>query len=171
MGAVFGMLKVLTEPLDIILNEENAYVLGGSFVGFLVEKFGSLIFWSLNDTAYYEEDHGKRLYTFEKQWRLSLQENRFDYVEVTPGRTPHSIIPRALESSIASMRHRFNQPAPDVEVHQRLLSSRESVSGIEFDMCQRSPTGFNGLVLDLHTSSPQYRSPTGQQSPRLPSKA
>ena len=142
----------------------------GSFVGFLVKKYGFLMFWSLNGTAYYEEGHGKRLYTFEKQWRLSLQENRFDYVEVIPGRTPHSIIPRALESSIASMRHRFNQLAPDVEVHQRLLSSRESVSGIEFDMCQRSPAGFNGLVLGLHTSSPQDRSPTGQQSPGIPSK-
>jgi hypothetical protein len=53
----------------------------GSFVGFVVEKHGSLMFWSLNGTAYYDEDHGKRLYTFEKQWRLSLQENRFDMVE------------------------------------------------------------------------------------------
>ncbi len=54
-------------------------------------------------------------------------------------RTLDSDILRALESAIVSMRHRFNQPAPVAEDHQRPLSSHGSASGTEFDTCQRSP--------------------------------
>jgi hypothetical protein len=58
---------------------------------------------------------------------------------VLPDRGAQCRVYRALESLISSMRHRFNQPAPAVEVHQRWFSSRASVSGREFDTCQRSP--------------------------------
>jgi alpha-tubulin suppressor-like RCC1 family protein len=51
-------------------------------------------------------------------------------------RALHSNILRAFESPIAPMRYCFNQPALDAEGHQRLLSSRASVSGTEFDTCQ-----------------------------------
>jgi hypothetical protein len=60
-------------PLSSIMDEEGAYILAGSFVGFLVERYGLPAFRSLYETENYEKIYGKSLDTLEKEWRLSLQ--------------------------------------------------------------------------------------------------
>jgi hypothetical protein len=60
-------------PLSSVMNEETAYVLAGSFVGFLIEKYGLPAFRRLYGSGNYETVYGKSLDTLEKDWRLSLQ--------------------------------------------------------------------------------------------------
>ncbi len=59
-------------PLSSVMDEETAYVVAGSFVGFLIEKYGLPPFRGLYDTESYEKIYGKSL--DEKEWRVSLQE-------------------------------------------------------------------------------------------------
>jgi hypothetical protein len=61
-------------PLSGIMDEEIAYVLAGSFVGFLIEKYGLTLFRSLYETEDYEKVYGKALKTLENEWHLSLRE-------------------------------------------------------------------------------------------------
>ena len=56
------------------MNEETAYVLAGSFVGFLIEKDGLPAFRRLYETGNYEIVYGKSLLSLEREWRSSLQE-------------------------------------------------------------------------------------------------
>lgn len=59
--------------LGSVLNERSAYVLAGSFVGFLVEKHGLPAFRKLYEGGTYESAYGKSLETLEKEWRATLE--------------------------------------------------------------------------------------------------
>jgi hypothetical protein len=60
-------------PLGTIMNEKTAYILAGSFVGFLLERFGVPMFRSLYDNGNYEDVYGQSLQTLEQAWRTELQ--------------------------------------------------------------------------------------------------
>ena len=60
-------------PLSIVMDEETAYILAGSFVGFLIETYGLPSFRSLYETDNYEKVYGKSLDTLEKEWCVSIQ--------------------------------------------------------------------------------------------------
>ena len=62
------------QPLSAVMDEETAYTLAGSFVGFLIERYGVGLFRSLYETENFEKVYGKSLDTLEKEWRLSIQE-------------------------------------------------------------------------------------------------
>jgi hypothetical protein len=55
------------------MDEETAYILAGSFVGFLIETYGLLSFRNLYETDNYEKVYEKSLDTLEKEWRVSIQ--------------------------------------------------------------------------------------------------
>lgn len=61
-------------PLGTVLDEKTAYVLAGSFVGFLVERYGLAQFRSLYETESYETAYGKPFAALEREWRSSLRE-------------------------------------------------------------------------------------------------
>jgi hypothetical protein len=74
-----GSLEMLNNvrtprPLSTVMNEETAYVMAGSFVGFLIEKYGLPAFRRLYGTGNYEIVYGKSLLSLEREWRSSLQE-------------------------------------------------------------------------------------------------
>jgi hypothetical protein len=64
-------------PLGTIMNEKTAYILAGSFVGFLLERFGLPMFRSLYDNVNYnvnyDDVYGQSLQTLEQAWRTELQ--------------------------------------------------------------------------------------------------
>lgn len=60
------------KPLSSVLSEESAYVLAGSFVGFLIDKLGLAEFRKLYETGIYETAYGKSLSDLEKEWRRVL---------------------------------------------------------------------------------------------------
>lgn len=60
-------------PLGTELEESSAYVLAGSFVGFLIEKYGLPEFRKLYEGGTYESAYGKPLEALEKEWRRLLQ--------------------------------------------------------------------------------------------------
>jgi hypothetical protein len=62
-------------PLATVMEEKAAYILAGSFVGFVIERYGLALFRSLYETENYEKVYGKPLGTLENEWRLSLREN------------------------------------------------------------------------------------------------
>jgi hypothetical protein len=59
-------------PLGTVMNERSAYILAGSFVGFLVEKHGLAEFRKLYETGSYTAAYGKPLDALEKEWRSAL---------------------------------------------------------------------------------------------------
>jgi hypothetical protein len=59
-------------PLGSVLNEQSAYILAGSFVGFLIEKYGLPEFRKLYESGTYESAYGKSLRELEKEWRGAL---------------------------------------------------------------------------------------------------
>jgi len=72
-----GSLQMLNNirtprPLGAVMNEKDAYILAGSFVGFLIETYGLPMFRSLYDMKSYEEVYGKSLQTLEQEWRVGL---------------------------------------------------------------------------------------------------
>jgi hypothetical protein len=60
-------------PLSTVMNEETAYILAGSFVGYLIEKYGLAEFRRLYETGNYQSVYGKPLASLESEWRSSLQ--------------------------------------------------------------------------------------------------
>jgi hypothetical protein len=71
-------LKILNgvrtpRPLSTVMHEKAAYILAGSFVGFLIERYGLPMFRSLYVCGNYEDVYGKPLETLEQEWRLDLQ--------------------------------------------------------------------------------------------------
>jgi hypothetical protein len=54
--------------------EQTAYILAGSFVGVLIEKYGLPAFKSLYETGNYDTVYGKSVEILEKEWRSSLME-------------------------------------------------------------------------------------------------
>jgi hypothetical protein len=61
-------------PLGTVMDEKTAYILAGSFVGFLLERYGLALFRRLYETEHYEQVYGKSFETLETEWRLSLPE-------------------------------------------------------------------------------------------------
>ena len=61
-------------PLSTVMDEEIAYTLAGSFVGFLIEGYGLVLFRNLYETENYEKVYAKSLDTLENEWRTSLRE-------------------------------------------------------------------------------------------------
>jgi hypothetical protein len=62
-------------PLGTVMEEKTAYILAGSFVGFVIERYGLALFRGLYETGNYEQVYGKPLVTLEREWRLGLREN------------------------------------------------------------------------------------------------
>jgi hypothetical protein len=61
-------------PLGTILNEQGAYFLAGSFVGFLIERYGTEDFRRLYENGSYEAAYGKPLRVLEDEWRARLRQ-------------------------------------------------------------------------------------------------
>jgi hypothetical protein len=61
-------------PLGTVLDEKTSYVLAGSLVGFLIERYGLARFRSLYETESYETAYGKPFASLEREWRSSLRE-------------------------------------------------------------------------------------------------
>jgi hypothetical protein len=61
-------------PLGTVLDERIAYVVAGSFVGYLVERYGLAQFRSLYETGSYETVYGRPFASLEREWRASLRE-------------------------------------------------------------------------------------------------
>lgn len=59
-------------PLGAVLREQSAYIVAGSFVGFLIDKYGLSEFRKLYETGAYEAIYGKPLEALEKEWRMAL---------------------------------------------------------------------------------------------------
>lgn len=59
--------------LGTVLHEQSAYIIAGSFVGFLIERYGLPEFKRLYETGAYEATYGKALGVLEQEWRLTLQ--------------------------------------------------------------------------------------------------
>ena len=62
-------------PLGTVMEEKTAYILAGSFVGFVIERYGLASFRSLHETGNYEQVYGKALGALEKEWHVSLREH------------------------------------------------------------------------------------------------
>jgi hypothetical protein len=60
--------------LGTVMDERTAYILAGSFVGFLLERYGLALFRHLYETERYEQVYEKSFETLETEWRLSLQQ-------------------------------------------------------------------------------------------------
>ena len=63
-------------PLGSVMSEQSAYVFAGSFVGFLVEKYGLPDFRKLYETESYDGVYGRSLAVLEKEWRTALAGDR-----------------------------------------------------------------------------------------------
>jgi hypothetical protein len=61
-------------PLSSVIDERTAYVLAGSFVGFLIERYEVTLFRSVYETENYDAVYGKSFGTLEREWRSSLQQ-------------------------------------------------------------------------------------------------
>ena len=61
-------------PLGTVMDEKTAYVLAGSFVGFLIERYELARFRSVYETEDYHKVYGKPFGTLESEWRSSLPE-------------------------------------------------------------------------------------------------
>ena len=60
-------------PLGTVLHEQGAYLLAGSFVGFLIERYGLDEFRKLYENGSYEAAYGKSLGVLEKEWRSAYR--------------------------------------------------------------------------------------------------
>jgi len=61
-------------PLSTVVDERTAYVLAGSFVGFLIERYQVTLFRSVYETENYDTVYGKSFGALEREWRSSLQQ-------------------------------------------------------------------------------------------------
>jgi hypothetical protein len=70
-------LKMLNDvrkrPLSSVMAEPTAYILAGSFVGFLIEEYGLPRFKRLYETGNYDEVYRKSFWTLEKEWRMKIE--------------------------------------------------------------------------------------------------
>jgi hypothetical protein len=57
-----------------IVNQQSAYILAGGFVGFLIEKYGVVMFRNLYETGSYETVYTKSLSALEEEWRNEVQQ-------------------------------------------------------------------------------------------------
>jgi hypothetical protein len=70
-----GALNAVRTPqrLGTVMEEKTAYILAGSFVGFVIERYGLALFRSVYKTGNYEAVYGKSLGILEQEWRVRLQ--------------------------------------------------------------------------------------------------
>jgi len=61
-------------PLGTVMDERTAYVLAGSFVGFLIERYAVALFRRVYETEDYDTVYGKSFGALEREWRASLQQ-------------------------------------------------------------------------------------------------
>jgi len=61
-------------PLGTVMDERTAYVLAGSFVGFLIERYAVTLFRRVYETEDYDTVYGKSFGALEREWRASLQQ-------------------------------------------------------------------------------------------------
>lgn len=61
-------------PLSSVADNRTAYIVAGSFVGFLIETYDLPKFRSLYHTGNYDAVYGKSLQILEKEWRASIEE-------------------------------------------------------------------------------------------------
>jgi hypothetical protein len=61
------------KPLATVMDERDAYILAGSFVGFLIEMYGLPEFKRLYESGNYESAYGKPLQVLEQEWRAALK--------------------------------------------------------------------------------------------------
>jgi hypothetical protein len=73
LGALNGVRT--PQRLGTVMREKTAYILAGSFVGFVIERYGLALFRSVYETGNYEEVYGKSLGMLEQEWRVRLQGN------------------------------------------------------------------------------------------------
>jgi len=59
-------------PLSTVMDEQTAYILAGSYVGFLIERHGLDLFRKLYGTGNYAAVYGKAFDLMEGEWRNSL---------------------------------------------------------------------------------------------------
>ena len=59
-------------PLSAVMDEQVAYILAGSFVGFLIERYGLDLFRKLYQTDTYSEIYGESFDKLEQVWRQSV---------------------------------------------------------------------------------------------------
>jgi len=55
------------------MDEQDAYVLAGSFVGFLIEVYSLPEFKGLYESGSYESAYGKPLRVLEPEWRAAFK--------------------------------------------------------------------------------------------------
>jgi ABC transporter substrate binding protein len=60
-------------PLSTVIHQQSAYILAGSFVGFLIEKYSVALFRDLYETGSYETVYVKPLSVLEEEWRSEVQ--------------------------------------------------------------------------------------------------
>ena len=73
IGSLAALNAVRTpEPLGRVMDEMTAYILAGSFVQLLIDRYGLPRFRSLYETEDYEQVYGKPLAAVEREWRASL---------------------------------------------------------------------------------------------------
>lgn len=60
-------------PLETVMAEQDAYVLAGSFVGFLIEAYGLPEFKKFYESGSYEKAYSKNLNVLEQEWRTALR--------------------------------------------------------------------------------------------------
>ena len=60
-------------PLGTVMDEQTAYVFAGSFVGFLIDRYGLDAFRRLYDTDDYASAYWKSLGDLENEWRTSVR--------------------------------------------------------------------------------------------------
>lgn len=60
-------------PLSTVMDEMTAYILAGSFVAFLIERYALPSFRTLYETDSYEQAYAKGLAALEQEWRAALQ--------------------------------------------------------------------------------------------------
>jgi hypothetical protein len=59
--------------LRTVMQEQDAYILAGSFVDFLIETYGLAMFRKLYEVGSYDLVYGKNLTDLEREWRIDLQ--------------------------------------------------------------------------------------------------
>jgi hypothetical protein len=73
-GLMARLNKVRTPtPLRVVMDEMTAYLLAGSFVGFLIERYELPHFRRLYETEDYERVYGKSFQELEQEWRAHLE--------------------------------------------------------------------------------------------------
>ena len=60
------------QPLSTVMDEQAAYTIAGSFVGFLIERYGLDMFRKLYENDNYDAVYAKSLDMLEQEWRQSI---------------------------------------------------------------------------------------------------